>query len=146
MNQVGRSESRGALDRLQLQGRHWNYSIAGGDEFNDAYLESVPSSGNTILKVKRKRYWYREHHNRLADLILFKQSLPDVVCIGFDRDRLSQIIEHEFDRFYLKSDPIVRRIRNARRLGVPAVIITLVPTWSEANWDYSDGADAHFVA
>ena len=129
--------------RLQLQGRSRDYPIDHGDEFNDAYLEFHPGSGNTLLKVKRRRYWYREHGNGIAELSVLGRQLPEVVCLGLERDRyrLSQLVEHKYDPFYLKADPLVRRMRNARRLGRPALVLTLVPTWTEVHWDYSDGGD-----
>jgi hypothetical protein len=132
-----------ARRRLQLQGRSHRCRIANGDEFNDAYLEFHPGSGNTLLKVKRRGYWYREHGNGTADLILLDRQLPEVVCQGLERDRhrLTQLVEHNHDRFYLGSDPVVRRVRNARRQGRPALVLTLVPIWAEANWSYSDGGD-----
>ncbi|OYY66598.1 MAG: hypothetical protein B7Y49_02125 [Sphingomonas sp. 28-62-11] len=129
--------------RLQLQGQSLDYPIDHGDELNDAYLEFHPGSGNTLLKVKRRRYWYREHGNGLADLIVFGRQLPEVVCLGLDRDRyrLTHLVEHEYDPFYLKSDPLVRRMRNAERHGRTALILTLLPTWAEEHWGYSDGGE-----
>ena len=129
--------------RLQLQGCSGGCWISNGDESNDAYLEFHPGSGNTLLKVRRRRFWYREHGNGLADLILFDQQLPETICLGLDRDRyrLTQLVEHEHEIFYLKADPLVRRMRNAQRLGRPVLVITLVPIWAEANWRYSNGND-----
>lgn len=136
-------DRHGSRRRLQLQGLSQGCQITNGDEFNDAYLEFHPGSGNTLLKVKRTRYWYREHGNGLADLILLKRQLPEIACLGVepDRHRLTQLIDHDQEPFYLKSDPIVRRVRNVRRLGFPALVLTLVPIWAEGNWGYSDGGD-----
>ena len=131
---------RGTAVRLHLQGKGW-HPIPHGDEFNEAILESDPASGNILLKVKRKRYWYREHRDGVADLIIFDRKLPDVVCLGLERDlyRLTQLVEHEFDPFYLKSDPMVRSMRNAQRSGRQALMLRLLPTWSDDHWEYSDG-------
>lgn len=134
---------RQTTGRLRLQGKGWDHPIAGGDEFNDACIEHDPRSGNILLKVKRKRFWYREHRDGVADLILFNKELPEVVCLGLERDRyrLTQLVQHEFDPFYLKSDPPVRSMRNAQRLGRRALVLRLLPTWSDDHWDYSDGRD-----
>lgn len=128
--------------RLQLQGTPWECWIGGGDEFNDAFLEYDPGSGNTLLKVKRRRFWYREHGTGLAELVIFNRRLPEVVCLGFspDRYRLSQLVATDSEAFYLKSDPLVRGMHNVRRLGWPAIVMTLVPIWAEENWNYSKGA------
>lgn len=126
---------------LQLQGRSARTFIANGDDENNAYLEFHPTSGNTLLKVTRERYWYREQGNGLADLVLLGRQVPDALCVALERDRhrLAELVEHSHDPFYLRSNPPVRRMRNARRLGRPALVLTLVPVWAEKNWGYSDG-------
>lgn len=135
--------SRAMPGRLRLQGKAAGYPIQGGDEFNDVLIEHDLQSGNILLKVKRKPFWYREHRDGVADLIIFNRELPHLICLGLERDhfRLTQLIEQEFDSFYLKSDPLVRSMRNAQRLGRPALVLRVLPTWSDRHWDYSDGRD-----
>ena len=136
-------QHHGTVGRLHLQGKGWNYPVEGGDSFNDALIEHDPRSGKVLLKVKRTLFWYREHGIGTADLIVFNRELPEVLCLGMQPGlyRLSQLIEHASDPFYRESDPVVVSMRNAQRLGRPAIVLRVLPEWSERNWDYGAGLD-----
>lgn len=131
-------DNRHRYRRLQLQGPSRHCPIPDGDEFNQAVLEHDPGSGNTLLTVKRKTFWYREYPNGLAELAIFKRQLPETLCLGIypDRYRLKQIVVDDGESFLFASDPLVRSLANQARLGWPAIVLILRPVWAVANWNY----------
>ena len=129
--------------RLQLQGTSRNrwYMIPHGNADNHATLEYDPRSGNTLLKVARRRHLYREQSNGLAQLFLFGVTLPDVVCAAAPKGshRLLDIVEHDYDPYYRSSNPIVISLRNDVRGGRRGLLLTVRPVWNAAHGSYSDG-------
>lgn len=132
-----------ALRRLRRisENRDYTFGLAparNSCEGNAVLAVSAAEDDVGRLYVVAAAYFYCEHPNETAELLLYGHTVPASACVALTAGghRLSGIIEDNARPFYLRADPEVLAAENVSMGSESAVLLTVASPRDEANWSH----------